>query len=56
MIIELFSFIENSVLCALNLTLLFFIYLQWNGETTELPTWNPSETVSNLSFHLFRIR
>ena len=56
MIIELFffesSFIERSVLCALNLTLLSFIYLQWNGEASELPPRDPLETVSHLSFSL----
>ena len=31
------------------------IHFQWYAEMNELPTWDPLETVKNLSFHLFRI-
>ena len=31
------------------------IHFQWHVEVNELPTWDPLETVKNLSFHLFGI-
>ena len=58
MIIELFFFhgIKLALLIVQSLMCIFVIPFQWTGEASELPTSNPSETVSNLSFHLFRIR
>ena len=54
MIIELFFFhgIKFALLIVQSLMCIFVIHFQWTGKTSELPTWNPSKTVSYLSFSL----
>ena len=54
MIIELFFFhgIKFALLSVQSITCILVIHFQWTGEASELPTWNPSETVSHLSFSL----
>ena len=54
MIIELFFFhgIKFALSIVHSLMCIFVIHFQWTGETSELLTWNPSKTVSNLSFPL----
>ena len=54
MIIELFFFHEIKFALSIvhSLMCIFVIHFQWTGATSELPTWNPSTTVSNLSFPL----
>ena len=54
MIIGLFFFhgIKFALLIVQSLMCIFVIHFQGTGETSELPTWNPSKTVSYLSFSL----
>ena len=49
MIIELFFFhgIKFALLVVKSFTCIFVIHFQWTGEASELPTWDPSETVSS---------
>ena len=54
MIIELFFFHEIKFALSIvhSLMCIFVIHFQWTGETSELPSSNPSETLSCLSFSL----